>query len=86
MLPHQLRQLAGGQRHLYVEGTNVREVIRGLDQSCPGLAFSICLETGELRPFVNVFVGAENIRFLNGMDTPVTSADVVHIIHSVAGG
>ena len=52
----------------------------------PGLTFSICEETGDLRPFVNVFVGQESVRFLQGIDTPVAPGDVVHIIHSVAGG
>ena len=86
VLPHQLRERAGGSRTLSVTATTVREAIRALDHAYPGMTFSICEETGDLRPFVNVFVGDESVRFLQGMDTPITSGDVVHIIHSVAGG
>ena len=41
---------------------------------------------GELRPFVNIFVEGENVRFLQGLDTPITSGNTLHVIHSVAGG
>jgi molybdopterin converting factor small subunit len=41
---------------------------------------------GELRPYVNVFVGAENVKSVSGLDTPVTDGDVVSIIPAVAGG
>ena len=43
-------------------------------------------ETGELREFVNIFVGSENARFLSGLETPVTSGATIHILQSVAGG
>jgi molybdopterin converting factor small subunit len=64
----------------------VREVIASLEAGFPGLGFHICHETGELRPFVNIFVGEENVRFLQGLDTPVEPGTALHIIHSVAGG
>ena len=86
VLPHQLRQQAGGARSLMVSATTVRDAIRALDQTYPGMAFSICHETGELRPFVNIFVGNESIRYLQGLDTRLHPGDTVHIIHSVAGG
>ncbi len=86
VLPHQLRARAGGARSVRVQGSSVRELVDALDREVPGLAFSICHETGELRPYVNVFVGQENVRFLQGIDTPVRPGEVVHIIHSVAGG
>lgn len=86
ILPQQLRERADGARSLKVAGSTVRDVIRAVDDRCPGLIFSICYETGELRRFVNVFVGEENIRFLQGMETPIEPGAVVHIIHSVAGG
>lgn len=86
LLPHQLRERAGGARSIALSAATVREAIRSLDDYHPGLVFSICQETGELRPFVNVFVGQEDVRYLQGLDTPVREGDVVHIIHSVAGG
>lgn len=86
VLPHQLRERAGGIRTVAVRPGSVRDVITALGSQYPGITFSICHETGELRPFVNVFVGPENIRYLQGLETPVASGETVHIIHSVAGG
>lgn len=64
----------------------MREIIQALDRDYPGLHFNICHETGELRPFVNIFVGNEDVRYLEGLDTPVDPAQTIHIFHSVAGG
>ena len=47
---------------------------------------NICHETGELRPFVNIFLEKEDVRWLQGLDTPVHPGATVHIFHSVAGG
>lgn len=69
-----------------VGGSNVREVIDGLEREYPGLRFNLCYETGELRPFVNIFLEQENVRYLSGLDTPVHPGATIHIIHSVAGG
>ena len=85
VLPYQLRDRSGGARSVEVEGDTVRDLIDNLDRRWPGLKFSICHETGDLRPFVNVFVGPEDIRYLSGLDTPARG-QTVHIIHSVAGG
>jgi len=86
VLPYQLRQRAGGVRSLDVSARTVRDVIRALDDHYPGLTFNIRAETGELRPFVNVFVGQEDVKYLQGLDTQLENGAVVHIIHSVAGG
>ena len=85
VLPYQLRDRSGGARSVELHGNTVRELLDDLDARWPGLKFSICHETGELRPFVNVFVGPEDIRYLAGLDTAV-NGQTVHIIHSVAGG
>ena len=61
-------------------------VIAALDAQYPGLRFNLCHETGELRPFVNIFLEGESVRFLQGLDTPLMGGATVHIIHSVAGG
>jgi molybdopterin converting factor small subunit len=50
------------------------------------MRFSLCEETGALRPFVNVFMGTENVRDLQGLDTPVTGGVEIHVLLSVAGG
>jgi molybdopterin synthase sulfur carrier subunit len=85
-LPGPLRRQVGNQPLLTVEGSTVREVIDALDQNYPGLRFQLCYETGELRSFVNIFVHHENIRYLQGLDTPIPPGGQVSIFPSVAGG
>lgn len=85
VLPHQLRERCGGRHAVELAGATVRELLRSLERRYPGISFTICYENGELREFVNVFVGQQNVKYLNGLDTPV-EGERVHIIHSVAGG
>ncbi|MEO7000824.1 MAG: MoaD/ThiS family protein [Ktedonobacterales bacterium] len=85
-LPSQLR--ARTQQRAVVETPSgaVHEVIMALDALFPGIRFNLCFETGELRPFVNIFVNGYNVRYLSMLDTPVPGGSAIHIIHSVAGG
>jgi len=85
-LPGALQARTGGQGTVAVAGGTVREVIAALDASYPGLRFNLCHETGELRPFVNIFLGGEHIRYLRGLDTPIPPGATLHIFPSVAGG
>jgi len=85
-LPSPLRAKVGNQASVTVKGQTVREVIDALEEDFPGLRFSLCYETGELRPFVNIFVERENIRYLQGLDTVVPPGAKMHILPSVAGG
>lgn len=85
-IPAALLARTGSRRRVAVEGHTVREVIDGLEREYPGLRFNLCYETGELRPFVNIFLERENVRFLQGLDTPVHPGAAIHVIHSVAGG
>jgi sulfur-carrier protein len=85
-LPNALHTRTRGRRSMPVAGRTIREIIDALDQNYPGLRFNLCHETGELRPFVNIFLNRENIRYLQGLDTPVTPGATVHILQSVAGG
>ena len=86
ILPHVLRKAIGNRKSVMVTGSTIREVIHALDRDYPGLEFNICYETGELRPYVNIFLNRESIRYLQDLDTPVTSGATVHILQSVAGG
>ena len=74
------------RRRSSVEGATVGEVLKALDAAHPGFGERLFDETGELRRFVNVFVADEDIRFLEGLDTPVTDGAVVSIVPAVAGG
>lgn len=85
-IPTQLRQLTGGVGELQVEGATVGEVLRGLDGAHPGFGERIFDEEGQLRRFVNVFLAEEDVRFLDGLDSPVTDAQTISIVPAVAGG
>jgi molybdopterin synthase sulfur carrier subunit len=85
-IPTQLRTLSGGAAEVQVDGSTVAEVLKGLDSAHPGFGERLFDDGGELRRFVNVFVADEDIRFLQGIDTPVSDAQVVSIVPAVAGG
>jgi molybdopterin synthase sulfur carrier subunit len=84
--PGALREKVGNRRTVTAAGRTVREIIDALDRDFPGLKFNLCYETGELRSFVNIFVEKENIRYLEGLETAVTTGVTLHILQSVAGG
>jgi molybdopterin synthase sulfur carrier subunit len=84
--PPALRARVGGHTRVTTTGRTVREVIATLEQSFPGLSFNLCYETGQLRPYVNIFLERENIRYLQGLDTPVLPGATLAILPSVAGG
>jgi sulfur-carrier protein len=86
LLPGALAEQVGGARAVQVAGSTVREVVHALDAEWPGMAFRLCYETGELRAFVNVFVNGRNVRYLQGLETPVAAGATLHILPSVAGG
>jgi molybdopterin synthase sulfur carrier subunit len=86
LIPGALRPRTGNQARVAASGHTVREVIEALEREYPGLRFNLCHETGQLRPFVNIFVGGENIRYLQDLDTPLSSGATLHILQSVAGG
>jgi molybdopterin synthase sulfur carrier subunit len=85
-IPTQLRTLSGGASEVAVEGTTVAEALKALDAACPGFHDRLFDDTGKLRRFVNVFVADEDVRFLQGLDTPVTDGQTVSIVPAVAGG
>jgi len=86
MIPTVLRARTGNRASVRVAGRTVREVIEALEQEYPGLRFNLCYETGGLREYVNIFVGGENVRYLNELETPVTAGMTIRILQSVAGG
>jgi molybdopterin synthase sulfur carrier subunit len=86
VLPYVLREKADNHKSIVVVGSTIREIIDALDRDYPGLGFNLCYETGELRPYVNIFVDRENTRYLQGLDTPVHDGATIHILQSVAGG
>ena len=85
-IPTQLRPLAGGVGEVEVEGGTVGDAVKALDVAHPGFSERLFDEGGNLRRFVNVFMGEEDIRFLSGLDTPVPAGSVVSVVPAVAGG
>jgi MoaD family protein len=85
-LPTQLRAAAGGSAEAQADGTTVGEVLDDLFERHAELRDRISEGDGSLRRFVNVYVGGEDIRFLDGLDTPVTDGGELTILPAVAGG
>jgi sulfur-carrier protein len=85
-IPTQLRPLAGGASEVVLEGGTVADLLKALDAAHPGFADRLFDEAGKLRRFVNVFVADEDVRFLQGVETPVPDGTTVSIVPAVAGG
>jgi molybdopterin converting factor small subunit len=85
-IPTQLRTLSGGASEVSVEGSTLAEVLKALDAGHPGFRDRLFDEAGKLRRFVNVFVADEDVRFLQGLETPVLDGQTVSIVPAVAGG
>ena len=85
-IPTQLRKLSGGASEVTADGGTVATVLAELETAHPGFSERLFDEGGQLRRFVNVFVADEDIRFLDGINTPVTEGETVSIVPAVAGG
>lgn len=85
-VPPVFRTLTGGSSQVPVEGATVREVLDALEAAHPGFKAKLLGDDGNLVRFVNVFVDDDDIRFLDGLDTPVPDGVEVSIMQAVAGG
>jgi len=85
-IPAQLRTLTAGAGELSLTGSTVGEVLKALDAAHPGFAERLFDDAGNLRRFVNVFLAEEDVRFLDGLDTPVADGQTVSVVPAVAGG
>jgi molybdopterin synthase sulfur carrier subunit len=85
-IPTPLRKLTNDQAEVVADGSTIREVVEDLERQFPGFKERMCDEQGQLRRFVNVYVGEEDIRFLKGLETEIQSGELVSIIPAVAGG
>ncbi len=85
-IPAQLRTLTGGAGELVIDGATVGDVLKGLDAAHAGFAERIFDDEGGLRRFVNVFLDEEDVRFLDGLATPVGEGQTISIVPAVAGG
>ena len=85
-IPTPLRRFTGDKADVEVSGGTVGEMIDNLEAQHPGIRQNLVDETGALRRFVNVYVNDEDIRFLDGTETPLRDGDSVTIVPAIAGG
>jgi len=84
-IPPMLRAEVGGARQVPAEGENVRELLDDLMDRFPTLRRQL-VEDDEIAPFVNVYVEGEDVRTLDGLDTPVRAGQTVILLPAMAGG
>lgn len=85
-IPTPLRKLTDGNSTVSVSGSDITNIISELENQYPGIKDRICEENGEIRPFVNIFVNGEDIRYLEGLNSKLSEGDEVSIVPAVAGG
>jgi len=85
-IPTALRPYAGGNAKVEVEGRTVGAVLGAVDEVHPGFAGAVFEASGRLRRFINVFLGDEDVRYLEGLETPVPDGAEIVILPAVAGG
>lgn len=85
-IPTPLRSLTGDLDTVEEEATTLQELVDALELSFPGMRERLLEDTGDLRRFVNVYVNGEDVRFLDGLRSPLSEGDEVSIVPAVAGG
>ena len=85
-IPSVLRNLTAGKENIDVVATTVDEALAAVEAAHPGIKARLCDDAGKLRRFVNVFVGEEDIRFLEGQKTAIKDGDMIDIVPAIAGG
>ena len=84
-IPPTLRGEVGGARQVEAEGGTVRELLEDLAARYPALGAQL-LENGGIAPFVNVYLGGEDVRTLDGLETAVTDGQTLILLPAMAGG
>lgn len=86
LVPTPLRKFTNNQDTVTVAPGTITTLVAELEQQFPGINKSLTDDSGELRRFINVYVNEEDIRFLEGKDTPIKDGDAVSIVPAIAGG
>jgi len=85
-VPTPLRKLTDSKAEVAVEAGTVAELVTNMDGSYNGIGEKLLDENGAIRRYVNLYVNDEDIRFLDGMDTPLKDGDSISIVPAIAGG
>ena len=85
-IPTTFRPMTGGNTNVSVEGATIAEVIASLDAAHPGIGARLLDDAGDLHRYVKVFLNDDDVRFMEGVATPVPDGAEVSIIPAVAGG
>jgi len=85
-IPPVLRPSTGGEREVSATGGNVGEVLRSLAEQHPDTEHQLFGQDGSLNRYVNVYVNDEDVRVLQGLETPVDERDTLVILPAMAGG
>ena len=85
-IPTTLRPITGGKSAVELPSGTLGEVLDRLNDEHPGFKDRLFDDEGKLRKFVNLFVADDDVRFLDGLNTPVPDGETVSIIPAVAGG
>jgi molybdopterin synthase sulfur carrier subunit len=86
LIPTPLRNLTADLDTVEANAATISELIQVLERSYPGMGSRLSAEDGTLRRFINIYVNGEDIRFLQGADTPIKDGDEVSIVPAIAGG
>ncbi len=85
-IPTPLRPLTGGKTEVEATASDIQTMIESLNGQFPGFKDRVCDDQGTIRRFVNIYLNEEDIRFLQGKDTPLKDGDAVSIVPAIAGG
>lgn len=85
-VPTLLKYYLNGQTEVSVSGQTVAETLTSLTQQYPAIQTHLFDSSGKIRRHINLFLNADNIRDLNGLETPVSDNDVIKVLPSVTGG
>jgi MoaD family protein len=85
-IPSPLLKLTNNQSEVSAEGDTIADILNNLESQFAGIKERICEESGAPRRFINIYLNEEDIRFLEGENTPVKDGDDISIIPAIAGG
>ncbi|MEK6808054.1 MAG: MoaD/ThiS family protein [Nanoarchaeota archaeon] len=85
IIPTPLRKYTNEIGEIDIEGVTIKEIINAIDKKYPGVKNRLCDEQGNIRRYINIYVGGEDIRFLDGIKTKIGDKEV-NIVPAIAGG